>query len=153
MEWETPPAGVPWPVWMVVMLVGGPAGATLLFTQAAARLPGVFGALGRWWQKRRQEKQAEMMQPEAARVDDAEIARLSLRYRQLAADVEEDRQRHSAEIAEVRELVAELKESLTLSNQRMWAAIGYIRILVDAIRRLDPLHPIPDPPEKLRDLI
>ncbi|WP_159067563.1 hypothetical protein [Gordonia iterans] len=153
MDWDTPPAGVPWPVWLLLMLVGGPAGLSLLFTKTAAALPGALGAAGRWWQTRKTRKLLEMTDPPSARIDDAEIARLTRRYEGLAADAERDREQHRAQIAEVRAEVAELKASLTLANQRMWAAIGYIRVLVDAIRRIDPDHPIPDPPERLRDLI
>ncbi len=153
MDWDTPPAGVPWPVWLVLMLVGGPAGLSLLFTQTAAKLPGALGAIGRWWQERQVRKQEAMVQPEAARVDDAEIARLSRRYDELAADAERDREQYRRDIAEVRAEVADLKTSLTLANQKMWAGVGHIRVLRDSHLKHAPHADLPAVPEQLRDLI
>ncbi|MFC0314473.1 hypothetical protein ACFQNE_02115 [Gordonia phosphorivorans] len=153
MDWDTPPAGVPWPVWLFLTLVGGPAGASLLFTQAAARLPGALGALGRWWQQRRRDKRDEFLQSQAARVDDREIKRLSVRYDELAADAEQDRIRHRAEIAEVRGEVQELRDLLTAANSRLWAAIGYVRILIDSHHKHAPAAQVPTAPDKLQDLI
>ncbi|MFT4087410.1 MAG: hypothetical protein QM658_09695 [Gordonia sp. (in: high G+C Gram-positive bacteria)] len=146
MDPNSPPLGIPPLLWVLIFLIGGPGTLGLLLTKTAARIPGWFGAAGRWWQSR------EPL-PASARIDDAEIARLARRYDELAQDAERDRVNHREEMASVRAEVAELKGSLTLSNQRMWAAIGYVRQLVDAIRRLDPEHPIPEPPDRLRDII
>ncbi|MFT4296613.1 MAG: hypothetical protein QM582_14490 [Micropruina sp.] len=153
MDLDNPPFGMPWVLWMLLAFVGGPAGVAGILSEAAAALPGVFGAAARWRQRRRVERLEALTNPPSAQIDDAEIARLARRYDQLAADAERDRADHRAEMDEVRAEVAALRDSLTVANSRLWAAIGYVRVLVDAIRRIDPDHPIPDPPDKLRDLI
>ena len=47
-----PPAGIPPLVWLLVWLLVGPLGIWALLSKGAAKLPGAFGALGRWWQSR-----------------------------------------------------------------------------------------------------
>lgn len=152
-EWGEPPAGVPWPVWLLLILVGGPAGVAAILSPLAAQIPGAFGKLGRWWQGRQAARRAKLAQPDAAYVDDAEIGRLRGRYEQLAADAERDRTLHRREIEEVRGEIAELKRMLTVANSRLWAAVGHIRVLEVALRHAAPDRPIPAAPEKIRDLI
>lgn len=164
MDPSNPPLGIPPLIWLLIFLIGGPSTIALGLTKTAAKLPGIFGAMGRWWQGRDPQSMA-------ARVDDAEIERLYRRYKQLADDAEHDRQMaerdrdeyrkgiqelkrlHDQEILQMNAKIDSIKDSLTKSNKRMWAAIGYIRILVDAIRRIDPDHQIPNPPDELIDII
>ncbi|WP_440712094.1 hypothetical protein [Gordonia sp. FQ] len=49
--------------------------------------------------------------------------------------------------------ISDLKKSLTIANQRMWASIGYNRVLRDSHRKHAPHADLPEVPEQLRDLI
>ena len=96
-------------------------------SSVAARLPGVFGALGRWWRSRERHSAADA-------VSRAEIDRVVQDYQRLAQAREEDHEHWRADIAELRAEIAELGRYLTESNQRFWDAVGYIRRLIAALR-------------------
>lgn len=136
MDPNNPPAGIPPLLWLLVILVGGPATFGVLVSSVGARLPGALGALGRWWQARDAAHRAEAQRTASYEAQDHEIGRLKEQYDRITADY--------------KELVArmdELDEKLTRSNRRLFAALDHIRDQDRIIRRLDPENeplPVPD---------
>lgn len=147
MDPSNPPAGVPPLVWVLIFLIGGPGVFGALCTKAAATLPGIFGAVGRWWQAR------IVIHADAARIDDAEIARLSRRYESLAADAERDRARYQAEIDKCQHRLDQFEADFTAEKQLRWVAVGHIRVLADSHRKHAPDAKLPALPDKLADII
>ncbi|MEJ9080784.1 hypothetical protein WKY82_20410 [Gordonia malaquae] len=149
------------PVWLIVLLLVLGIGVPAAGSEKAATLPSILGAGARWWQGRRARRRAEAVEEARAaaeltaseRVSDKEIARLSAAYDALALDMTQYKERVAAEFTEMRAEVTQLKAALTVANQQFWAAVGYIRVLVDEIRKLAPNHEIPDPPDKLKDIL
>jgi len=133
---NNPPTGIPPLLWLLVILVGGPATFGVLVSSVGARLPGALGALGRWWQARDAAHRAEAQRTASYEAQDREIGRLKEQYDRITADY--------------KELVArmdELDEKLTRSNRRLFAALDHIRDQDRIIRRLDPENeplPVPD---------
>lgn len=123
---------------IIVLLVGPPA----LLSKSAAHLPGVLGATGRWWQRR---------EPATAsyRISQTEIERISEAYDRVV----EDYKGLVAHNAEQDARMDALEKDLTEEKRRFWEAIGYIRRLIDALRRHDPDAEIPAIPEMLRDIL
>lgn len=146
MDPNNPPAGIPPLLWLLIFLLGGQAAFAALVSSVAARLPGVFGALGRWWHSRERHSAADA-------VSRAEIDRVVQDYQRLAQAREEDHEHWRADIAELRAEIAELKRYLTESNQRFWDAVGYIRRLIAALRNHVPDDELPDPPERLDEYL
>lgn len=136
MDPNNPPTGIPPLLWLLVILVGGPATFGVLVSSVGARLPGALGALGRWWQARDAAHRAEAQRTASYEAQDCEIGRLKEQYDRITADY--------------KELVArmdELDEKLTRSNRRLFAALDHIRDQDRIIRRLDPENeplPVPD---------
>lgn len=136
MDPNNPPTGIPPLLWLLVILVGGPATFGVLVSSVGARLPGALGALGRWWQARDAAHRAEAQRTASYEAQDREIGRLKEQYDRITADY--------------KELVArmdELDEQLTRSNRRLFAALDHIRDQDRIIRRLDPENeplPVPD---------
>ena len=153
MDPANPPAGVPPLVWVLIFLIGGPGVFGALCTKAAATLPGIFGAVGRWWQGRRTRQLDAMIHADAARIDDAEIARLSRRYESLAADAERDRVRYQAEIGKCQHRLDQFEADFTAEKQLRWVAVGHIRVLADSHRKHAPDAELPALPDKLADII
>lgn len=125
------PTGVHPIVWLIVFLLVGPPA---LLSTWAGRLPGVLGAASRWWRRR---------EPSVAayHVSQAEIERLVLDYQRIRDDYDSLAGR-----------MDRLEEELTQEKTRSWAAIGYIRRLIDSHRQHAPDADIPQPPESLRDI-
>mgnify|MGYP006374231505 FL=1 len=136
MDPNNPPTGIPPLLWLLVILVGGPATFGVLVSSVGARLPGALGALGRWWQARDAAHRAEAQRTASYEAQDHEIGRLKEQYDRITADY--------------KELVArmdELDEKLTRSNRRLFAALDHIRDQDRISRRLDPENeplPVPD---------
>ena len=136
MDPNTPPTGIPPLLWLLVIIVGGPATFGVLVSSVGARLPGALGALGRWWQARDAAHRAEAQRTASYEAQDHEICRLKEQYDRIVVDY--------------KELVArmdELDEKLTRSNRRLFAALDHIRDQDRIIRRLDPENeplPVPD---------
>lgn len=136
MDPNNPPTWIPPLLWLLVILVGGPATFGVLVSSVGARLPGALGALGRWWQARDAAHRAEAQRTASYEAQDREIGRLKEQYDRITADY--------------KELVArmdELDEKLTRSNRRLFAALDHIRDQDRIIRRLDPENeplPVPD---------
>lgn len=57
------------------------------------------------------------------------------------------------EISDIRARLAAVEEQLRAEERRSWAAIGYIRRLIDSHRKYAPDAPLPDVPEPLRDIL
>lgn len=140
------PSGTPW--WVAIILIlafGRPA----LGSAMAARIPGWVGAYAR----RRQEKAAAAPAPSSSeRVSRAEIDRIEADYKRLTAAREADRAEFNSQIEDLKKSVAELKMSLTVANQRMWAAIGSLRVHRAIVAEVAPDR-LPDVPDKLKDLV
>lgn len=136
MDPNNPPTGIPPLLWLLFILVGGPATFGVLVSSVGARLPGALGALGRWWQAYDAAHRAEAQRTASYEAQDREIGRLKEQYDRITADY--------------KELVArmdELDEKLTRSNRRLFAALDHIRDQDRIIRRLDPENeplPVPD---------
>lgn len=136
MDPNNPPTGIPPLLWLLVILVGGPATFGVLVSSVGARLPGALGALGRWWQARDAAHRAEAQRTASYEAQDREIGRLKEQYDRITADYKELAAR-----------MDELDEKLTRSNRRLFAALDHIRDQDRIIRRLDPENeplPVPD---------
>lgn len=146
MDPADPPLGIPPLLWLLIFLIGGPTTISLIFSRAAARLPGILGAAGRWWQKR---------EPAARSYDlqQREIERLDAQYQRLAADAEEYRSQTTERLDTLTRTVADLEAQLTDQKRRFWAAIGYIRRLAGELADIAPEHPRPEVPEELREYL
>ncbi|TWS25337.1 hypothetical protein FK268_09085 [Tsukamurella sputi] len=127
MSWEAP-AGVPWLVWLVIMLIFGPPA---LGSKIAAKLPGVLGVTGRWWQARK-----------VAMVSQDELARLSAELHALREDYDRD-------VPALRGRVDALERALDAAQRRLWAALDHVRVLRGLLRLHAPHIVLPDPPEDL----
>ena len=131
MSWEAP-AGVPWLVWLAIMLIFGPPA---LGSKIAARIPGVLGATGRWWQARK-----------IAQVSQDELGRISAELHELRAD-------YDRVVPDLRERVNKLEEALDRAQRRLWAFRDHVRDLKDVLRRHAPDAPLPEPPDEISDLV
>lgn len=131
------------PSWVVVVLIVA-FGAPGLFSKAAARLPGVLGAAGRWWQNR---------EPATASAitSGKEIDRLRIDYERLRADRNRDREEYLDKLERLDTRVDTLEEEVMKEKRLRWSAVGYIHLLVTTLRRLG--APVPEAPEELRDVI
>lgn len=127
MSWEAP-AGVHWLVWLIVVLLFGPPA---LGSKAAARIPGVLGVAGRWWQKRKREQ-----------VDLDELGRLRRQVEALRKDWDE-------QVPTMQRRIDALEDQLTTATRKLWAALDHIRVLTGLLRRHAPGVSIPDPPDEL----
>ena len=142
MSWEAP-AGVPWLVWLAIMLIFGPPA---LGSKIAARIPGVLGAGARWWQARK-----------IAHASHDELGRIRVELHELRDGVElhelrELRADYDRVVPDLRERVNKLEEALDRAQRRLWAFRDHVRDLRDTLRRHAPDAPIPDPPEEIRDM-
>lgn len=146
MDPGSPPLGIPPLLWLLIFFIGGPTSISLILSRAAARLPGILGAAGRWWQKR---------EPAARSYDlqQREIERLDAQYQRLAADAEEYRSQTTERLDTLTRTVADLEAQLTDQKRRFWAAIDYIRRLAGELADIAPEHPRPEVPEELRDYL
>lgn len=133
------PAGVHPVIWLILFLLVGPPA---LLSKTAAGLPGLLGTAGRWWQSR---------EPATAsfRVSQSEIDRLQKDYDRLRGDYDRLVEHNGEQDGRMDGIERELTDAKT----RYWAAIGYIRRLIDALRRHDPDAEIPSPPPELTDII
>lgn len=143
---EMPTGSPTWLVIVLFVLFGTPA----VFSKVAARLPGVFGATGRWWQSRREpEIRREADRAASYRVQAAEIARLSEQYERL----KEDWSQQNTRIDSVELNLAEAQDRLTATNRRFFALVQYARNLVVDIQRIDPEHVIREAPDALKEYL
>ena len=131
MSWE-PPAGVPWLVWILIVLLFGPPA---LGSRVTAKIPGILGAGARWWQDRKA------------------YAVAADRTGRLTVELDALRQDWDRVVPELHERLTALESELTEEKRRFWAAVGYIRQLVDALRKDDPDVDIPSVPDILRDIV
>lgn len=141
------PEGLPsWLIVVLFVLFGSPA----LFSQMAAKIPGVGGALGRWWQRRREpEIRREASIAASYRVQEAEISRLSEQYQRLSDDWAEQNKR----LDHVEDRLSSAHERLTDTNRKFFALVQYARDLVMDLRRVDPQHVVREPPEVLKEFL
>lgn len=128
---NNPPAGIPPLVWLLLWLLVGPLGIWAVLSKSASKLPGAFGALGRWWQNR--EPAAKSF-----RVSQEEIARLDAMYTELRNDFNE-----------LREELRAVSEELTDEKREKWAAVGFTRVLIDSHRAHAPHAEVPPVPQLL----
>ncbi|MUL47623.1 hypothetical protein FZI85_25255 [Mycobacterium sp. CBMA293] len=128
----TPPEGVPPLLWLVVFLLVGPPA---LMSKVGAKLPWVFGAAGRWWQGR-------TSSTASYRISQEELARVVADYERIREDYDE-----------MVAWKATMETELTTANRRFWAAVAYIRRLVDFGNRHAPDADMPPLPELLRDIV
>lgn len=133
------PLGIHPVIWLIVFLLVGPPA---LLSKTAAKVPGIAGAAGRWWQGR---------EPAAAsyRVSQAEIERLQQDYNRLRSDYEKLVTHNVEQDARMDALDKDLTEEKT----RFWVAIGYIRRLIDSHQRHAPDAEILAPPKELDGII
>ncbi|WP_156479477.1 hypothetical protein [Gordonia sp. QH-12] len=103
-----------------------------------AAVPGWLGSYARRRREQTPEAKADLSLSAAWQRQDAEIKRLADAYDAVAEDYSELTARVDA-----------LDEKLTEMTRRFWSAIAYVRQLTAVIRRIDPDHNIPDPPDDL----
>lgn len=147
MDPGSPPLGIPPLLWLLIFLIGGPSGLTLLLSKGAAKIPGFLGAAARWWQSREPAARSYELQQQ-------EIARLDEQYRRLADDADEYRAQTTARLDTLSRTVADLEAQLTDQKRRFWSAIGHIRRQDAVLDDIAPDHPRrPEIPEDLRDYL
>lgn len=71
----------------------------------------------------------------------------------LLAPLREEMGTLRAEVKELRSEIAAVKEQLRVEERRSWAAVAYIRKLIDSHRLHAPDVPLPDVPDTLRDIL
>ncbi|MGB3301768.1 MAG: hypothetical protein WBA98_03680 [Gordonia sp. (in: high G+C Gram-positive bacteria)] len=129
------PAGTPW--WVAVILIiafGRPA----LGSAFMARVPGWLGEYARRRRESTPEARADQTLSAAWERQDREIKRLAKAYDSLDDDYRA-----------LSDRVDDLDRKLAEATKRFFVALGYVRQLMTVIRRLDPQHEIPAPPESL----
>lgn len=147
------PAGIHPLVWLAIFLLLGPPA---LLSKTAAKLPWIFGWAGRRWRDREKRQKPEAPAAEAERqssasheISQAEIKRMARDYARLNA-------RYNKVIRENLERDRRLdkfEDDMTEEKRVRWAAIGYIRVLIDALRKHAPDADVPDPPPELADIL
>ena len=153
----TMPDNLPWLVGLLAFFLSTP---TVVSAWAAKHFPGWTGAAARWWQARKLRVAAEdrLGRTEARLAAlEADYEKQAAGYRQQIAVLQlqidaQGRQllAQAAEIGQLRDGQTKLEDDLTQANRRLWAAIGYIRKLGDALAR----HAdVPEPPQELRDIL
>lgn len=133
-------------VWMILFVFLGPPA---LLSKAGAKLPGVLGWAGRRWQARGELTPDERRPSASYRTSQAEITRIVGNYERLNAEFAElvsDNEKRDAKIDE-------LEGEMTAEKRIRWAAIGYIRQLIDSHRKHAPESAIPEPPALLADIL
>ena len=133
------PHGVPPLLWLVLFLLIGPPA---LMSKVGAKLPGVLGWVGRTWQERKELTPEQRRTSPSYRVGQSEIQRIEENYQRLFED-------HG----ELVDRVDKIEKELTTEKRIRWAAIGYIRQLIDALRKHAPDAEVPDPPPLLADIL
>ncbi len=140
------PHGIPPLLWLVLFLLVGPPA---LMSKAGAKLPGLLGWVGRKWQARKELTPEERRVSASYRVSQAEIARMAADYARISEDYQE-----MVAANELRDKkIAQLEGEFTAEKRIRWAAIGYIRQLIDALRKHAPDADVPDPPPLLADIL
>ena len=140
------PHGIPPLLWLVLFLLVGPPA---LMSKAGAKLPGFFGWVGRKWQARKELTPEERRASASYRVSQAEIARMAADYARISEDYQE--MVASNELRDRK--IAHLEGEFSAEKRIRWAAIGYIRQLIDSHRKHAPESAIPDPPPLLADIL
>lgn len=140
------PHGIPPLLWLALFILLGPPA---LMSKAGAKLPGVLGWVGRKWQARKELTPAERKTSASHRVSQAEIARIAADYGRLNTAygdlVRENEDRDKR--------LDDFEAEMTVEKRIRWAAIGYIRQLIDSHRKHAPESAIPDPPPLLADIL
>ena len=152
---EMPSGGPYWLNFGMWLLFGTP----LLFTKTAAKLPCVFGYFGRRMearadrlaQKRIEERQAAEARAGAVvgLVPSAVIAQFETEIRTLQDGYARLERSHG----ELEDSVKRLRDELLQTTRQLFAVITWAQRLRVIIARLDPEHPVPEPPDLVRDLI
>lgn len=146
------PEGTPW--WIALLFIaltaGGGALAKLL-SSGMAQVPGIWGALARRRQAKAEERRSREQESASERVTNAEIARLERRYNELAEDYAEDKRKSDERAEALERRLDELERRITVANNRFFVLLGYTRLVIDVVRRLDANHPLPDVPPDLQE--
>lgn len=152
------PDGTPWLLALLLMLFPG---LPVAMSKVAAKLPGVLGVPARWWQDRKlRAADADRAARVTARLEALERDYADLKVAQekqidvLQAQIASQGDQLGAQATEIRALrdtVTKLDTDLTVTQRRFWDAVGYVRQLVDALRKHS--DDIPDPPSSLRDIL
>ena len=149
---EMPSGGPYWLNFGMWLLFGTP----LLFTKTAAKLPWVFGALGRWNERRAErsaQKRIEERQAAEVRagfiVPSAVVAKFETEIKTLQDGYARLEKSHG----DLEDSVKRLREELLIANRQLFAVITWAQRLRVIIARLDPEHPVPAPPDLVRDMI
>ena len=140
------PHGIPPLLWLAIFLLVGPPA---LMSKAGAKLPGFLGWVGRKWQARKELTPEERRASASYRVSQAEIARMAADYARISEDYQE--MVASNELRDRK--IAHLEGEFSAEKRIRWAAIGYIRQLIDSHRKHAPESAIPDPPPLLADIL
>ena len=143
-----PSGGPDWWQWVVWLLFGTP----LLFTKTAAKLPWIFGWIGR----KREERADRAAAKRIAAREQAADGTPSPAVQQLQVEIATLRDgytRLERSHGELEESVDRLREELLLANRRLFAVVGWAQRLRLIIVSLDPDHNVPEPPDLIRDMV
>ena len=143
MEWLID-SGAPW--WIIVIFLALGIGLPASASQKAATIPGMLGAGARWWQGRKQRRRDEAIADATAaaeltaseRVADKEIERLDKRYDELAEDCAEDARRAAEAQERLEARVDSLENTVTKTAKQFFDLLGFHRLTVADLRKLDP---------------
>lgn len=144
---EMPSGGPYWLNMGMWLLFGTP----LLFTKYAAKLPWVFGYFGR-----KIEERAERTAQKRIEEKTNSGAVPTVAVAQLLAEIEtlrDSQERLERSHGELEDSVERLRGELLLSNRRLFAVVTWAQRLRVIIARLDPDHPVPEPPDLIRDIL
>lgn len=136
MNW-TIPTGLDPLLWIVLFLLFGPP---MLLSKAGAKMPGFLGWAGRKWQ-------AHGIEPDRKSIASYQVSQSEIRR------VVDDYTRLNTDYGELAERVDRIEEELSREKRIRWAAIGYIRQLIDALRKHAPGAEVPPAPPLLSDIL
>lgn len=145
---DIPDGGPEWWRWIMWALFGTP----LLFNRYAAKLPWIFGYFGRKIEARA-DRIAEQRAEAKAQLEAGEPSASVKQLQSEIAVLQDGYARLERSHNELEDSVGRLREELLLANRQLFAVVSWAHQLRVTIVRIDPSHPVPEPPELIRNLV